>query len=53
MDSVSGMDEIIPDLEQDDLDEGFAEMGDALSLERVREDEENEQDAEDQEDEEK
>ena len=54
MDSVSGMDEMIPDLGQDDLDpDGFREMGDALSLERVREDEENEQEAEDDDSEDK
>ena len=50
MDAVSGMDEIIPDVEEEDADE-FGELGQELSLEDVREDEEKDvdEDAEDEE----
>ena len=50
MDSVSGMDEIIPDVEEDDTG-AFGELGQELSLEDVREDEEKDvdEDAEDEE----
>ena len=50
MDAVSGMDEIIPDVEEDDAGE-FGELGQELSLEDVREDEEKDvdEDAEDEE----
>jgi len=53
MDSVSGMDEIIPEVE-DDSDipsQEFGEIEDELSLEDVREDEERAADDEDEEDE--
>ena len=50
MDAVSGMDEIIPDVEEDDTG-AFGELGQELSLEDVREDEEKDvdEDAEDEE----
>ena len=54
MDSVSGMDEIIPDVE-DDSDipsQEFGEIEDELSLEHVREDEEREAEKDEEEDEE-
>lgn len=50
MESVGQMDEILPEVEDEDA--GFAEMGDALSLESVREEEEQQQDEADAEDEE-
>ena len=49
MDAVSGMDEIIPEVEEENAGE-FGELGQELSLEDVREDEER--DADDEEDEE-
>ena len=49
-DSVSGMDEIIPDEEEDISSPEYGEMEQELSLEEVREDEER--DAEDEEEEE-
>ena len=54
MDSVSGMDEIIPDVEEDsDIPtQEFGEIEDELSLENVREDEEREAEKEEAEDEE-
>ena len=43
MDSVSGMDEIIPDVEDEDIpSQEFGEIEEELSLEDVREDEEKE-----------
>ena len=50
MDAVSGMDEIIPDVEEEETDE-YEEIDQELSLEDVREDEEREadEDAEDEE----
>lgn len=50
MDAVSGMDEIIPDVEEDDTG-AVGELGQELSLEDVREDEEKDvdEDAEDEE----
>ena len=50
MDAVSGMDEIIPEVEEEETDE-FGEIDQEMSLEDVREDEEREAD-EDEEDEE-
>ncbi len=54
MDSVSGMDEIIPDVEEDsDIpSQEFGEIENELSLENVREDEEREAEKEEAEDEE-
>ena len=54
MDSVSGMDEIIPDVEEDsDIpSQEFGEIEDELSLENVREDEEREAEKDEAEDEE-
>ena len=49
MDDVSGMDEIIPEVEEEETDE-YEEIDQEMSLEDVREDEER--DAEDEEDEE-
>ena len=49
MDAVSGMDEIIPEVEEEETDE-FGEIDQEMSLEDVREDEEREAD-EDEEDE--
>ncbi len=43
MDSVSQMDEILPEV-KDEMGEDYGSMQNALSLERVREDEEKEQD---------
>ena len=43
MDAVSGMDEIIPDVEEEETDE-FGEIDQDLSLEDVREDEERDAD---------
>ena len=43
MDAVSGMDEIIPDVEEEETDE-FGEIDQELSLEDVREDEERDVD---------
>ena len=53
MDSVSGMDEIIPEVENesDIPSQEFGEIENELSLEDVREDEEREAEAEDMEDE--
>ena len=50
MDAVSGMDEIIPDVEEEETDE-YEEIDQELSLEDVREDEERDadEDAEDDE----
>ena len=50
MDAVSGMDEIIPEVEEEETDE-FEEIDQEMSLEDVREDEERdaEEDAEDDE----
>ena len=50
MDAVSGMDEIIPDVEEEETDE-FGKIDQELSLEDVREDEERDadEDAEDDE----
>ena len=52
MDSVSGMDEIIPDVEEDtDIpSQEFGEIENALSLEDVREDEEREAEEDEEED---
>lgn len=50
MDSVAQMDEILPEMEEDN--QVYGEMADALSLEQVREEEGQQQDAEDEEDEE-
>ena len=54
MDSVSGMDEIIPDVEEDsDIpSQEFGEIENELSLENVREDEEREAEKDEEEDEE-
>ena len=49
MDSVTQMDEIIPEMEQDIPREEYGEIDHELSLESVREDEEKQQDEEDQE----
>ena len=43
MDAVSGMDEIIPDVEEEETDE-FGKIDQELSLEEVREDEERDAD---------
>jgi hypothetical protein len=51
MDSVSGMDEIIPDVEDEDIpSQEFGEIEEELSLEDVREDEEKEAEEEESED---
>ncbi len=50
MDSVAQMDEILPEMEEDN--QVYGEMADALSLEQVQEEEGEQQDAEDEEDEE-
>ena len=50
MDSVSTMDEIIPEIDEDIPSQEFGEIENELSLERVREDEENELDDEDEDD---
>ena len=47
MDDVSGMDEIIPEVEEDESSE-YGEIEQELSLEDVREDEEREADEEDE-----
>ena len=54
MDSVSGMDEIIPEVENDDSipSQEFGEIENELSLEDVREDEEREAEKDESEDEE-
>ena len=54
MDSVSGMDEIIPEVEDDASipSQEFGEIEDELSLEDVREDEEREAEKDESEDEE-
>ena len=44
MDSVSTMDEIIPEIDEDIPSQEYGEIENELSLESVREDEENEQD---------
>lgn len=46
LDDVSGMEEIIPDLDEDDPD--YHEMGDALSLEEMGEQEDQDSDDEDE-----
>ncbi len=51
MDSVSGMDEIIPDEEDDISGQEYGEMEQELSLEEVREDEERGAEDEDEEEE--
>ena len=48
MDDVSGMDEIIPEVEEEDEGE-YDEIDQELSLEDVREDEEREEEEEDEE----
>ena len=48
MDSVSTMDEIIPEIDEDIPSQEYGEIESELSLESVREDEENEQDDEDE-----
>ena len=48
MDAVSGMDEIIPEVEEEETDE-FEEIDQEMSLEDVREDEERDADDEDEE----
>lgn len=50
MDSVATMDEIIPEIDEDIPSQEFGEIESELSLERVREDEENEMDDEDEDD---
>ena len=50
MDAVSGMDEIIPDVEEEETDE-FGKIDQELSLEDVREDEERDADDDAEEDE--
>jgi len=50
MDSVATMDEIIPEIDEDIPSQEFGEIENELSLERVREDEENEMDDEDEDD---
>ncbi|MGN0779918.1 MAG: hypothetical protein ACI4MJ_12255 [Aristaeellaceae bacterium] len=50
MDSVSTMDEIIPEIDEDIPSQEYGEIESELSLESVREDEENEQDDEDEDD---
>ncbi len=49
MDSVSTMDEIIPEIDEDIPSQEYGEIENELSLESVREDEENEQEDEDEE----
>ena len=48
IDSVSTMDEIIPEIDEDIPSQEYGEIENELSLESVREDEENEQDDEDE-----
>ena len=50
MDAVSGMDEIIPEVEEEEADE-FGEIDQEMSLEDVREDEERDADDEAEDDE--
>ena len=50
MDSVSTMDEIIPEIDEDIPSQEYGEIENELSLESVREDEENEQDDDEDED---
>ena len=50
MDSVSTMDEIIPEIDEDIPSQEYGEIENELSLESVREDEENEQDEDEDED---
>ena len=50
MDAVSGMDEIIPDVEEEETDE-YEEIDQELSLEDVREDEERDADEDTEDDE--
>ena len=50
MDSVSTMDEIIPEIDEDIPSQEYGEIESELSLESVREDEENEQDDDEDED---
>ena len=49
MDAVSGMDEIIPEVEEEETDE-FEEIDQEMSLEDVREEEEKDADADEEED---
>ena len=49
MDAVSGMDEIIPEVEEEETDE-FEEIDQEMSLEDVREDEEKDADDESEDD---
>ena len=49
MDSVSGMDEIIPDTDEEMSSQEYGEMEQELSLEEVREDEEREADEDEEE----
>ena len=44
LDSVSGMDEIMPDVDDGVPEKEFSEIADELSLESVREDEDNDDD---------
>lgn len=50
IDPVSTMDEIIPEIDEDIPSQEFGEIENELSLESVREDEENEDDEEDEDD---
>ena len=50
MDSVSTMDEIIPEIDDDIPSQEYGEIENELSLESVREDEENQDDDEDEDD---
>ena len=50
MDSMSTMDEIIPEIDEDIPSQEYGEIENELSLESVREDEENEQDEDEDED---
>ena len=52
MDSVSGMDEIIPEEDENIADREYGEIGEELSLEDVREDEERESGKDEEEEEE-
>ena len=49
MDAVSGMDEIIPEVEEEETDE-FEEIDQEMSLEDVREDEERDEDEDEEDD---
>ena len=52
MDSVSGMDEIIPEEDENISSQEYGEIGAELSLEDVREDEEREEEEDEEEEEE-